>query len=445
MASFDFDVVILGAGLAGMTAAYELRERDILVLESRGRVGGRTKSGGDDRAWYNVGAQLITSERVIALAHELGLDLVGVSEAGYSIVLDGRLSRGRTPEELLLRMRLPLQEKLDFATTALRLRRKLAKVAELDQAGRIELDRHSLLDAMGYVTPRTNAIFNTFCEVNTGSRADQMSAVVGLGYTLVTFLDKSYRTHIFGVRGGTQQICKRVAGVVGEERVQLSSEVRRVRNEGDGVVIEVAGPDGEREIRARVCISAMPAQSVLDVVADLPESKHRALRRLTPYYTLSSVALPVADGRATPWDDFFLIPIIGEGSFNQITNYGYLSKKSAPGLGGYLNMISTGIKGDLLRDAPDDEIVGLYVEDLERFFPGAGQLVHPDRAVVQRWSGLPRMRPGYFASRETLRERHGRVLFCGDYTAEPGLTGANGSGYRMGRLAGELLDDRVPA
>ena len=153
----------------------------------------------------------------------------------------------------------------------------------------------------------------------------------------------------------------------------------------------------------------------------------------------------MVDGRATPWDDFFLIPIIGEGSFNQITNYGYLSKKSAPGLGGYLNMISTGIKGDLLRDAPDDEIVGLYVADLDRFFPGAAQLVHPDRAVVQRWSGLPRMRPGYFASRETLRERHGRILFCGDYTAEPGLTGANGSGYRMGRLAGELLDDRVAA
>jgi protoporphyrinogen oxidase len=173
--------------------------------------------------------------------------------------------------------------------------------------------------------------------------------------------------------------------------------------------------------------------------------KHRALRRLTPYYTLISVALPVADGRAAPWDDYFLIPIIGEGSFNQITNYGYLSKRSEPGLGGYINMISTGIKGDLLREAPDEEIVALYVADLERFFPGASRLVHADRAVVQRWSGLPRMRPGYFADRAALRERHGQILFCGDYTAEPGLTGANGSGYRMGRLADELLEEPTRA
>ena len=39
------DVVILGAGLAGLTAAYHLRDRDIVVLESSDRVGGRTLSG----------------------------------------------------------------------------------------------------------------------------------------------------------------------------------------------------------------------------------------------------------------------------------------------------------------------------------------------------------------------------------------------------------------
>jgi oxygen-dependent protoporphyrinogen oxidase len=441
MASFDVDVVILGAGIAGMTAAYELRERDVLVLEARDRVGGRTKSGGDDRAWYNVGAQLITSPRMIAFARELGIDLIGVSEAGYSIVVDGTLSRGRSPEELLLHMKLPFKDKLDFATSALRLRRKLGRVPKLDEAGRLELDRRSMLDVMGYVAPRTNEIFNAFCEVNTGARADQTSALVGLSYTLVTFLDKSYRTHIFGVRGGTQQISKRIRDVIGEQRVQLSSEARRVRNDGDGVVVETTGPEGEREIRARVCVCGIPAQSVIDAVVDLPAAKRDALRRLTPYYRLVSVALPVADGPTTPWDDFFLIPVIGDNSFNQVTNYGYLSKRREPGLGGYLNLISTGIQGDLLSDVPDDEIVALYVADLERFFPGARALIHGERAVVQRWSGLPRMRPGYFASRAALRERHARILFCGDYTAEPGLTGANGSGYHMGRLADKLLSD----
>jgi protoporphyrinogen/coproporphyrinogen III oxidase len=441
MSSAEADVVILGAGMAGMTAAYQVRDRDILVLESRDRVGGRTKSGGDDRTWYNVGAQLITSPRLIAFAQELAIDLIGIGDAGYSIVVDGHFARARTPEGLLLRMALPVSQRLDFGVSALRLRRKLAQVPKLDQAGMLELDQRSLLDTMGHVGPRTNAIWNTFCEVNTGARADQISALIGLSYTLVTFLDKDYRSHIFGVRGGTQRICKRIRDVVGAERVKVSCEVRQVRNDRDGVVVEAVGPDGEHEIRARACVCAMPAQAVIDAVSDLPEAKHNALRRLTPYYTLISAALPVADGRAAPWDDLFLIPVIGEASFNQITNYGYLSKRSDPSLGGYINLISTGVKGDLLRDAPDDEVVALYMADLERFFPGARLVVNSGQAVVQRWSGLPRMRPGYFASRAALRERHGRILFCGDYTAEPGLTGANGSGYHMGRLADQLLGD----
>ena len=53
------DVVILGAGLAGLTAAYHLRDRDIVVLESRDRVGGRTLSGRHGAYWYNLGAQFV--------------------------------------------------------------------------------------------------------------------------------------------------------------------------------------------------------------------------------------------------------------------------------------------------------------------------------------------------------------------------------------------------
>jgi hypothetical protein len=33
----------------------------------------------------------------------------------------------------------------------------------------------------------------------------------------------------------------------------------------------------------------------------------------------------------------------------------------------------------------------------------------------------------------------GPVLFCGDYTAQPGTPGAVGSGYHVGRAAVELL------
>ncbi|CAN5132701.1 hypothetical protein BH09ACT13_BH09ACT13_12300 [soil metagenome] len=38
------DVVVVGAGIAGLAAAWSLRDRDVLVLEAEDRVGGRMKS-----------------------------------------------------------------------------------------------------------------------------------------------------------------------------------------------------------------------------------------------------------------------------------------------------------------------------------------------------------------------------------------------------------------
>jgi len=115
------EVVILGAGLAGMTAAYHLRDRDVVVIESRDRVGGRTLSGEHDGYWYNSGAQFVWDARTVAQCRELGLDVLGGEGALSAVFLNGKLAIAPDANRLFMKMPVSWVEKARFALTITRL------------------------------------------------------------------------------------------------------------------------------------------------------------------------------------------------------------------------------------------------------------------------------------------------------------------------------------
>jgi len=436
------DVVVVGAGLAGLSAAYQLRDRRVVVLEERDRVGGRTWSGGDDRSWYNLGAQLLPSQRLVDLALELGLELIEVNDAEYAIIHDGTLTRARSVERLLLSMPLSLAEKADFARVVLRLQRRLRALKRMSAEQVLEFDRISMRDASGRMSATTERLLNAFCENNTGLRIDDISAATGIGYALTTYIDAQARTAVRGVRGGTQRVTQRLAESLAPGALRLGSTVTSIAQHADHVVVDVRGPDGsESQVRARYCICAVPAESVAALLPDLPADKRAAIRVRRPQSSPITVVWPVPDGVPGPWDGIFICPVTGESSFGLFTNYDYLAKQLDPRAGGYLSTLAGGRRATLLVGASDEEVVDLFAQDLRRFFPGFDRIVDTSQAVVARWepTGLPRFAPGSLSIKATVREPLGRVHFCGDYTAEPGLAGANNSGMYTGRGVRELL------
>ncbi len=73
-------IVVIGAGMAGLTAARRLSQGDhrLTVLEARDRVGGRVVSTTlDNGAVVELGGEWLSTDQqaVIALAEELGLRL----------------------------------------------------------------------------------------------------------------------------------------------------------------------------------------------------------------------------------------------------------------------------------------------------------------------------------------------------------------------------------
>ncbi len=89
-------VVVLGAGVAGLSAAYELQKKgfEVTVLEARDRVGGRVwtvREGFEDGQYAEIGAIRIGSTHVnlLAYAKELGLELDEFPDGEPLYFIDG--------------------------------------------------------------------------------------------------------------------------------------------------------------------------------------------------------------------------------------------------------------------------------------------------------------------------------------------------------------------
>jgi monoamine oxidase len=85
------DVVVVGAGLAGLAAAWDLRRAglDVLVVEARDRVGGRTLNHDlGDGTMIEVGGQWVgpSQRRILALASELGVATHPTYDTGLKIL-----------------------------------------------------------------------------------------------------------------------------------------------------------------------------------------------------------------------------------------------------------------------------------------------------------------------------------------------------------------------
>jgi monoamine oxidase len=262
--SSDADVVVVGAGLAGLAAARELVAQGLkpVVLEARDRVGGRTLNEeiGDGKI-VEIGGQWVGPKqtRALELIAELGLETFPTYGEGKNLFeRKGRLRSYRGT--------IPKLSPLALAETGVVMARINRMARKLDPERPWEAARAADWDSQTFATwmrrhvrtPGARDLMRLAIWAVWAVEPEDVSMLHVLFYirsagSFEALVDAEGGAQDSRVVGGTQLISIRMAEGLGD-RMRLSAPVRRIEHGDDGVAVHADG----FSVRARRAIIAMP-------------------------------------------------------------------------------------------------------------------------------------------------------------------------------------------
>jgi monoamine oxidase len=444
----DADVIVVGAGLAGLRAADLLsaQGRTVRVLEARDRVGGRTWSKTVDDDVFDVGGQWqgAAHYRLAGLARELGVESWAQHAAGKKVLVLG--GRARTYSGTIPRISPIDLVRMQLVLTRLQLLERRAlpddpaagpNAAALDQ-----------LTAEAWVRRSTRSrtvrdLFAAAARVIFGAELGELSMLhlvaygrAGGGFMKLVEVEGGAQERRFV--GGAQELSIRLAARLGD-RVHTNAPVRAIAQEKDGVVVRT---DGGALWAGRVVLAIPPPLwTTIAFTPPLPVAHEQRAQR-TP---MGATVKCLATYDRPFWRERGLS---GEGVFDT----GPVSVTfDATSFGGRAALVAF-VVGDAARAwrAKDEEKRKAEVlAALERLF--GPQAARPRVFFAQDWCAEPWSRGcpvanlacgALTSARVTLRDPADRVHVAGTESAREHVGYLEGALESAERVAGEIARAR---
>jgi monoamine oxidase len=446
------EVAIVGAGVAGLTAAWRLRQQGVRVrvYEAQGRIGGRMFSLDNhfpDGQVVELGGELIDSShlRLRALAAELGLpldDLLDGDTGRDTWFFDGRA----IGEDEIVRA---------FVPVAAAIERDLAAAGDGDYDYRDanpafrELDSISVsqwFDRNG-VDGWLRKLLDVAYTTEMGLECDEQSALnfltfIGTGAdAFKVFGESDERSH---VRGGNDLVPKALAARM-DDAIETGCALEAVRSDGEGFALSFRKGAASREVRARQVILALPFTLLrkVRIAVDLPGAKRRSIAELG--YGTNAKLMIGFDRR--PWRDH---GANGASMSDLAFQTTWETSRKQPGSAGILTNFTGGRHGVELGNGSAAEQAVRAVADLERVFPGVAAARGGGREARMHWPTHPWaqgsyacFRPGQWSAlRGAIGESVGGLHFAGEHCALE-TQGFMEGGCESGEIAAAAVATRL--
>jgi monoamine oxidase len=444
-------VVILGAGVAGMAAAWELGKAgyDCTILEARARTGGRVwtvRKGDkiemadgsrqvcqwDEGQYMNAGAARLPSHHQIVLGYcrELGVELeVEVNSSRSAFLLNPEANGGK-----------PIQMRTAINDTRGHVSELLAKAIN---KGALDAD----LTAED--KQRMVAFLKTYGDLSPdlfykGSERAGLKVEPGAGderaapydpVSMKALLDQDLwngvlfeevidmQATMFQPKGGMDMIPHAFAKALGSKIIKRQCEVRQIRKTGKGVKIAyrdlAAGVDAT--IEADYCISTIPLPVLAKIDADFSPAYKTAIAR-TPYRDSIKIAWQAPRFWEGPKYQIYggLSFVKGPSNMVWYPSYG-LHSKTGVILGAYAG----GRAADQLAKMSRADQIEHTRKVIDAMHPGCGKLL--EKPLQVQWGAVPYnhgIGVGWASDDEPdyhlLGQPDGPIHFAGEYLSHVG-------------------------